>query len=109
MNYPKRAEEYKHLYKTERWKKLSVSFRISHQHCVYCHEKAQCVDHKVPHKGDIKLFYDVNNLQALCFRCHNSIKSRIEHGQQPGKDFVINNEPDGNGYPTSPNHPWNSK
>jgi 5-methylcytosine-specific restriction protein A len=28
------------------------------------------VDHVVPHRGDAELFWDAENLQALCPRCH---------------------------------------
>ena len=28
------------------------------------------VDHIVPHRGDMSLFWDVNNWQALCHECH---------------------------------------
>jgi 5-methylcytosine-specific restriction endonuclease McrA len=42
------------------------------------HTCAQCggvsldldVDHRIPHRGDAALFWDVDNLQALCPRCH---------------------------------------
>ena len=103
----KRAEEYKHLYNSRRWRKLSTDFRIAHPFCEYCHDPSQCVDHKKPHKGNESLFFDESNLQALCFPCHNSVKFRIELGQVPGEDFVIDNRPDDDGLPLSPNHPWN--
>jgi len=103
-----KAREYKHLYHTKRWLQLSLRFRIQHPHCVFCDGPAQCVDHKTPHKGNLKLFWDLNNLQAMCFRCHDSDKYRIELGQIPGKDFVINNKTDETGLPLSKNHPWNN-
>jgi 5-methylcytosine-specific restriction endonuclease McrA len=36
------------------------------------------VDHITPHKGNVSLFWDVNNLQALCVGCHNAGKQSIE-------------------------------
>jgi 5-methylcytosine-specific restriction protein A len=33
--------------------------------------KATVVDHIVPHRGDVKLFWDENNWQSLCKSCHD--------------------------------------
>lgn len=41
--------------------------------------QAEVVDHKIPHKGDMKLFWDESNWQPLCIRC-NSVKSAREEG-----------------------------
>lgn len=35
-------------------------------------------DHKKPHRGDEVLFWDENNLQALCKPCHDKAKQRSE-------------------------------
>lgn len=99
--------EYKHLYKTEKWKRISEQFRLAHPVCAFCGEKAQVVDHIKPHKGNVGLFFSNMNLQSLCKRCHDGPKARIEAGQVPGKDFVIDNRADSDGLPTSSNHPWN--
>lgn len=37
-------------------------------------------DHIVPHKGDLKLFFDQNNLQSLCHACHASKTAREDGG-----------------------------
>lgn len=44
--------------------------------CVECMKQgkvspATVVDHIVPHIGDMVLFWDVDNWQALCVSCHN--------------------------------------
>lgn len=44
--------------------------------CVRCKEegrivKATIVDHIKPHRGDKQLFWDEDNWQALCKRCHD--------------------------------------
>jgi 5-methylcytosine-specific restriction endonuclease McrA len=39
---------------------------------------ARVVDHIVPHKGDPALLYDMDNLQSLCFTCHNAAKHSEE-------------------------------
>lgn len=40
------------------------------------------VDHIEPHKGNLVLFWDANNLQALCKKCHDTHKQRLERGGQ---------------------------
>jgi 5-methylcytosine-specific restriction endonuclease McrA len=59
-------------------------------------------DHIIPHKNDLKLFYDRDNLQGLCKHCHSGIK-RIEenHGYSQACDEK--------GYPLDPKHVWNLK
>ncbi|WP_319022541.1 HNH endonuclease signature motif containing protein [Oceanobacillus oncorhynchi] len=50
--------------------------------CVHCEREGKLtpaneVDHIVPHKGNQKLFWDINNWQGLCKTCH-SIKTNKE-------------------------------
>lgn len=40
---------------------------------------AEVVDHIVPHKGDLSLFWSRSNWQSLCKRCHD-IKTAMEDG-----------------------------
>lgn len=70
-----RAEAYRKLYKTSRWKTIRESVLVSSPLCVECERSgvvtaANEVDHIVPHRGNAERFYDVNNLQALCGKCH---------------------------------------
>lgn len=49
---------------------------VKHPFCVECQregslEMATVVDHIVPHKGDMDLFWDSNNWQGLCKRHHD--------------------------------------
>ena len=37
---------------------------------------ATVVDHIIPHRGDMKLFWDESNWQALCESCHNQKTGR---------------------------------
>lgn len=100
---------YRHLYRSQKWKVLSYDFLKRNPKCTFCGAKSQVTDHITPHKGNVMMFFDVNNLQPLCKRCHDSDKARIELGQVPGKDFVINNKPDDDGMPQSDTHPWNKR
>lgn len=60
-----------------------MAYRESNPLCVEC-EKAgrvtpsEVVDHIKPHKGDVVMFWDVDNWQALCKRCHDRKTARGE-------------------------------
>ena len=58
-------------------------FLLTNSRCKFCLSMgrivaATVVDHIVPHKGDLLLFWDSSNWQALCAPCHSSIKQREE-------------------------------
>jgi 5-methylcytosine-specific restriction endonuclease McrA len=58
------------------------------------------VDHKTPHRGDQRLFWDRKNWQPLCADDHDIVKQREEHGYgEQGNDI--------SGRPTAADHPWN--
>lgn len=57
-----------------------------HPLCRFCLQRddpveADVVDHIIPHKGDVTLFFDPNNLQSLCKTCHDRDKKLIEQGK----------------------------
>jgi 5-methylcytosine-specific restriction protein A len=73
---------YKKLY-GKRWQRLRLAFLKANPLCVMCLARgftvaAQVVDHIKAHKGDLKLFWDRNNWQALCKLCHDKHKQRQE-------------------------------
>lgn len=64
------------------WQKARKRFLETHPLCVACaregkYVKATDVDHIVPHRGDMRLFWDESNWQPLCHK-HHSIKTRNE-------------------------------
>ena len=66
-----------------RWQKARKSFLIRNPLCVECEregrvESAVVVDHVIPHRGDMDLFWDVDNWQALCVKHHNAKTARGE-------------------------------
>lgn len=68
--------DYQKLYNCHRWVKLRKGFLLKNPFCVICGRtgfvsKSTTVDHMVDHKGDLTLFWDVDNMQALCTPCHN--------------------------------------
>lgn len=68
------------LYHTARWKALKDQKRLDNPLCVDCQadgrtEPWTALDHIVPHRGDLDLFWDYSNLQGLC-DAHHSAKTR---------------------------------
>lgn len=65
------------------WEKARDAYLRLHPVCVMCQERgiyepSTVVDHKIPHRGDMTLFWDRLNWQALCVTHHNRDKQRIE-------------------------------
>ncbi|MCH2551259.1 MAG: HNH endonuclease [Alcanivorax sp.] len=87
-----------------RWRKAREDFLAANPLCVFCQKRgrvaaATVVDHIVPHRGDMKLFWRRSNWQALCKPCHDIDKQRLERGGAlPGCDA--------SGIPIDPNHHW---
>lgn len=64
-----------------KWKVARDWYLRNHPLCVMCHSAgmivaATVVDHIKAHKGDKALFWDRDNWQALCKRCHDSKTAR---------------------------------
>ncbi|MEL7111223.1 MAG: HNH endonuclease signature motif containing protein [Pseudomonadota bacterium] len=76
--------QHANLYKRAVWHKQLRPAQLAKQPlCVYCQRKgittqATVVDHIVPHRGDVALFTDPNNLQSLCKPCHDGEKQATE-------------------------------
>lgn len=58
------------LYNSRKWKIRSKRFRYKNPDCVKCGAPSEVTDHIVPHRGDLELFWDQDNWQALCQVCH---------------------------------------
>ncbi|WP_083398646.1 HNH endonuclease [Nitrosomonas communis] len=88
-----------------RWQKAREGFLRKHPLCAD-HEKrgyvvaAVIVDHIIPHRGDMQLFWDKANWQSLCEQCHNSHKQRLE------KSGIITGC-NVDGIPLDASHHWN--
>jgi 5-methylcytosine-specific restriction endonuclease McrA len=97
------AKAYRHLYKTARWQRLRLQQLERQPLCEFCLklgkiEAATVADHKIPHRGDANLFFDIDNLQSLSDFCHSSLKQQEEnrgYSNQIGLD----------GRPVDPRHP----
>ena len=69
---------------TARWQRARRTFLAQHPLCAECERQgrltgATVVDHVIPHKGDMVLFWDSENWQSLCKTCHD-VKTAKEDG-----------------------------
>ena len=81
----RRDEPGRRWYHCARWRKLRQTILSRQPLCVRCQETgcatpATELDHRVPHKGDSKAFWDVRNLDPLCHP-HHVEKTRQERRQ----------------------------
>lgn len=74
-----------------RWRRYRESYLRSHPLCVKCYKDnritiATVIDHIIPHKGDMVLFWDSNNHQPLCKQCHDKKTAKEDGGFGNGKE-----------------------
>jgi 5-methylcytosine-specific restriction protein A len=78
------AQHWRKWYSTKQWRQLRWSVLVRDRFtCAICGnleaQTAKLVaDHKQPHRGDERLFWDASNLQTLCASCHSGAKQRAE-------------------------------
>lgn len=77
-------------YKTSAWIKIRKAQLAKEPLCKFCKNKgiitpANTVDHKIAHKGNMKIFFD-GPFQSLCKECHSSTKQRLEKSGEFGCD-----------------------
>lgn len=71
-----------------KWQKAREGWLQAHPLCVMCDEldhrvtAASVVDHRIPHRGDMALFWDRTNWQSLCAHHHSAHKQREEAKQK---------------------------
>ena len=88
-----------------RWQQARKQFLQENPFCADHRQRgkkvlATVVDHKIPHRGDERLFWDRTNWQSLCKQCHDTHKQRLE---KSGSVIGCNE----NGIPIDSNHHWN--
>ncbi|WP_371441492.1 HNH endonuclease signature motif containing protein [Methylosinus sp. R-45379] len=66
-----------------KWTQARAEFLAAHPTCNRpgCDAPATVVDHIIPHRGDMKLFWRRSNWQPLCAHCHNVWKQSQEKRQ----------------------------
>jgi 5-methylcytosine-specific restriction protein A len=86
------AEPLRRLYDTAAWARLRLDvferdlFTCQWPGCGKVEgdtSRLRC-DHIVPHRGDLKLFWPMSNLQTLCQPHHDQAKQRLERRQAGG-------------------------
>ena len=61
-----------------KWDKERQAYLAVHRTCVRCGAPSIIVNHIVPHKGDMELFWDRKNWEATCKPCHDGPIQREE-------------------------------
>jgi len=101
------AAEYRKLYATKQWKILREqallrdAFKCQRCGCFLkrgrSHSQSAVVHHIKPHKGDPDLFFDLDNLQSVCWADHSGVIQSEEvlgYSKEIGAD----------GWPVDPNY-----
>lgn len=94
-----RQRGYTHL-----WDKAAAAFKHQHPLCAMCEQRGRitpafAVDHIIPHRGDMTLFWDRSNWQSLCREHHNSDKQRVERGGMVRQEIAADGWPVEQGRP----------
>src|SRR5262249_49572012 len=84
--YRRENDPFRYLYKTARWARVRIAVLHRWPLCCWCKHKASTVaDHIVKardyiarHGGNVEYFFDLNNLQGMCKRCHDMKTRRGE-------------------------------
>lgn len=76
--------KYQRFYRSTAWKKLSHHWLMMHPLCVHCaahgiYRKGDLVDHIVELRDDWSKRLDQDNLQTLCYACHNRKTWKEKH------------------------------
>lgn len=90
-----------------KWRKARNIFLRQYPLCKMCTDEgfvaaASVIDHTIPHRGNLRLFWDQNNWQPLCRNHHNQRKQREEK-----LGYAL--EVGGDGWPLDPRHPGNRR
>jgi 5-methylcytosine-specific restriction endonuclease McrA len=83
------GQPWRKWYKTARWQALRLQVLGRDQWTCqqtgvllvgkYPAGNSPVADHKTPHRGDKKLFWDIDNIQAVSKEYHDREKQRLEH------------------------------
>lgn len=71
------------MYKSSEWMTYSRKFLAVNTQCYSCGNKSEATDHLVAHKGDVELFWKLDNMIPLCHKCHNYITSKFDYKSIP--------------------------
>lgn len=68
-----------------KWQRARLGYLAKHPLCMMCEAEnrvtaANVVDHIVPHRGNMTVFWDTTNWQPLCTPCHNAKTAKEQGG-----------------------------
>lgn len=66
-----KSNQWHYLYQTAEWRRRSKAFLKKYPFCFICGAPSTITDHIVPHRGDLTLFWNEENWQPMCQRCHS--------------------------------------
>lgn len=66
----KETNPWRYLYNSRRWIELRDKTLRDNPYCALCGRPSEEVHHIAAHRGNEELFYDEDNLVALCHDCH---------------------------------------
>lgn len=88
MGRQRADQPWRRWYKTARWQALREQVLIRDRYVcqatgallvgTYPAPNSAVVDHRKPHRGDERLFWDIDNLHAISKAHHDSVKQREE-------------------------------
>jgi len=79
-----RKKDYQQLYYTAEWRKITKELKTKFPICQRCNNNPTTDIHHISrHYGDETLFFDRNNLIALCNDCHNVLEMQILRNSKP--------------------------
>lgn len=71
---------WRHLYQNAAWRNLRVLVLHRFPICNICHRRPSTIaDHIKDHKGNVELFYSLENLQGVCKHCHDEKTGQTSH------------------------------
>ena len=76
-----KTREARKIYTTKEWREARKLFLSVNPICAVegCNEEARIVDHIVPHRGDMNLFWDQSNWQPMCDHHHQVKRGKERH------------------------------
>lgn len=87
-------KEFKKLYNCKAWRNTRADVLAYEPMCRECAKQginnvATDVDHVTPHNGNTELFWNRENMQPLCKRCHSSKTMHETRSKMESKRYAI--------------------
>ena len=76
-----KTKEARKIYTSKPWREARKVFLAANPICCApgCTTAARIVDHRVPHRGDMHLFWDQSNWQPMCDHHHQVKRGKERH------------------------------